>query len=284
MELGKDVKSILEERFREWRDRFFRDVERYIKKIRTAKTEEEIMEAKRDLLVSIVQNLPLSKKYCPFCLIYNSNCDKCSHAKQHGDCHEYDSDYSIMLRARNNFIDALKLYYKGEKYSFTSMVKYLLEKVRDVYENVNEETLSEDKREKIEKLLEIVEIVDNHAYVLIDNKGTRVSKEVQKKLVDDLEAWKARFFEKIDVQLKKIEEADTIEEYVYAKKRLSECIVVSLPIGASACYFCKKYKCCECTYAVYHGNCYESDSDYRKIVNAQEEMLDAIDPYVGEIY
>ena len=283
MELEKDVKSILEERFKEWKDQFFKNVERYIEKIKTAKTEEEVMEAKRDLLISIIENLPLSKKYCSFCLIYSNNCNECSYAKYHGDCREYDSDYSRMLRAKNNFIDALKLYYKGEKYSFTSIVKYLLEKVRDVCE----ETFSEDEREKIEELeelLEIVEIVDNHAYVLIDNKGTKVSKEVQKKLVDDLEAWKARFFEKINVRLRKIEEADTVEEYVYAKKRLLECIVVSLPIGASACYFCKKYKCCECTYAVYHGNCYESDSDYRKIVDAQEEMLDAIDSYAGEIY
>ena len=269
--------ELMKERFRRWKNQYFRDVERYLDKIRTAKTEEEIMEAKRDLLISIVENLPLSKKYCPFCLIYSNNCNECSYAEQHGDCHEYDSDYSRIVRAKNDLVDALKLYYKGEKYSFVPIAKHLLEKIRDVYENVirvNEEML--DEREKIEELLEIVEIVDRHADVLIDNEGTRVSKEVQEKLVNNLEAWKAEFFEKIDIHVKKIEEADTVKEYVYAKKRLLECIVTSLPIGTGACYFCKKYRCCECTYAVYHGNCYMSSSDYGKITDAQERLLDAI--------
>ena len=283
MELEKDVKSILEERFREWKDRFFRNVEEYIEKIRTAKTEEKIMKTKRDLLIYIVDNLPLYNKYSPFCLIYDGNCSECSYAKHHGDCHEYDSDYKRIVRAKNDLVDVLRLYYKGEKYSFTSTVKYLFEKVRDVYKDILE-ILGEDERKKIDDIMESMEIVIKRYAYVIEDKGTKVCKEVQEKLVNNLETWKAWFFSKINNHIQKIEKAETIEEFMYAKKQLLEDIVISMPLTGDVCYFCIKNECYECVYAVYHS-CYKKDNDYVKILNASERLLDMLDHYyTGETY
>ena len=284
MELEKDVKSILEERFREWKDRFFRNVEEYIEKIRTAKTEEKIMKTKRDLLIYIVDNLPLYNKYSPFCLIYDGNCSECSYAKHHGDCHEYDSDYKRIVRAKNDLVDVLRLYYKGEKYSFTSTVKYLFEKVRDVYKDILE-ILGEDERKKIDDIMESMEIVIKRYAYVIEDKGTKVCKEVQKWVVDNLEAWKRKFFEKIDIRIEEIEKAKTIEEFMYAKKNLLQDVIMELPLDGNLCYFCKMYRCYECTYNIYHGNCYIDGSDYRKIQNMKGELLAALDHYyTGETY
>lgn len=86
-----------------------------------ATTIEEILEAKKALLIGIVEGMPLGINSCYFCLVYLrgvGGCGKCPYGKVHGNClnSESESDYKKIHGAKVALLDALQAYYKGEKY------------------------------------------------------------------------------------------------------------------------------------------------------------------------
>jgi len=87
-----------------------------IMKILKAKTVEEIMELKRDLLKAYVDLMPMGVDCCYFCMLRGPNCDRCEYGRVHGFCPELGSDYSDLVNAREDLRKAIAKYYKGESY------------------------------------------------------------------------------------------------------------------------------------------------------------------------
>jgi hypothetical protein len=101
----------------------------YKKALRSATSVEEIMKAKQDFMLDIINNLPVIKEDDYFCLLYygdasgqdyarEQDCSDCPYGKIHGNCHNassnYDIMYDIICDLRSQVIH--KFFKKGEKY------------------------------------------------------------------------------------------------------------------------------------------------------------------------
>ena len=81
------------------------------------------MEAKRELLVGLVAELPLSEYTCYFCMINKKsnglvNCTICEYGKVHGPCVGGEKDtWGKIQIAKRAFKAALSHYYTGETYT-----------------------------------------------------------------------------------------------------------------------------------------------------------------------
>jgi hypothetical protein len=98
-------------------------IEQSSKYIHGATTVEEIMQYKKELILAILETLPLGIDNCYFCLNQMKknehgilNCDKCEYGKIHGICSEGNSDYKRLVDARDAMRTAINTYYKGEWY------------------------------------------------------------------------------------------------------------------------------------------------------------------------
>jgi len=80
------------------------DLTNSLKNIQKAETFEEFMEAKRTLMLKLV-NSPTGISYCPYCLqndfqsFYEKVCQDCEYGKEHGRCLEDGSDYMQLMKA-----------------------------------------------------------------------------------------------------------------------------------------------------------------------------------------
>jgi len=121
MKIDKSVKKELIENLEDWLDRFHDAIEFKIEKMKDAKTVEEIMQLKKELLVLCLKKLPLGDSYCYFCILQDykdiCGCKSCLYAKVHGYCNNVDSDYKKVKMAIGKAIDTIEeKYYFGETY------------------------------------------------------------------------------------------------------------------------------------------------------------------------
>jgi len=84
---------------------------------------EELMKAKQDFFIGILNNLPVIKEDDYFCLLDYDNareqtCFNCPYGKIHGNCHGPGSDYDVMYDLINELRHQVihKFFKKGEKY------------------------------------------------------------------------------------------------------------------------------------------------------------------------
>ena len=108
---------------------------------------------------------------------------------------------------------------------------------------------------------------------------------VKEKMLEGLYDWKYRWEKEICCEIKKVGEADKVEEIMFYLQQLIR-NVLYLPLGTDTCYFCLNENSCEnCRYAKIHGICGTEKSDYSKISLRLNELLYAIDDfYKGEVY
>jgi hypothetical protein len=92
---------------------------------KAATTIEEVMEAKKGLLLAIVDNFPAYSQTCYFCEANRSICGSCGYVKFHGQCPDEDSDYGKIRSAKEVLKETLQNYYKGESYTTPAPPKEL---------------------------------------------------------------------------------------------------------------------------------------------------------------
>lgn len=63
------------------------------------------LEWKSELMLAILENLPIKMEHCPFCIATEVECDECEYAKVHGKCDERETSTYGTLTA---FLDALR--------------------------------------------------------------------------------------------------------------------------------------------------------------------------------
>ena len=114
-EIRDELMSNMRLREFEYRESFAR----FYRKAKQAETVEEIMEYKQELLMELVQNLPLTVDTCYFCLLHNFEddvhaCNKCEYKKFHGKCTEDESDFSSIMNKVHELAQEIDgKYYKG---------------------------------------------------------------------------------------------------------------------------------------------------------------------------
>jgi len=97
--------------------------EDYKKALKNATSVEELIKAKQDFMLDLINNMPVIKEDDYFCLLDYENasqqtCFDCPYGKKHGNCHNKGSDYDVMYdvvcELRSQVIH--KFFKKGEKY------------------------------------------------------------------------------------------------------------------------------------------------------------------------
>jgi hypothetical protein len=108
---------------RECKDSYMKRFDIAIEAISEAGKPEEVMEAKKRLLMGISGGMPLSTRTCYFCDINRKSslkrdCDNCEYAKHHGKCSlDSESTWATINRLQMDLTAALDSYYKGETYT-----------------------------------------------------------------------------------------------------------------------------------------------------------------------
>lgn len=124
MQIDEEIRKYLMQNLEAALKDMTRDYRDAIDIISTAEDVEEIMVAKRDLLVACVDQMPMSVDECYFCLLQKRDldgdwnfCDGCKYSKLHGKCRAESSTFYELTRMRNEFSDELYInYYGGELY------------------------------------------------------------------------------------------------------------------------------------------------------------------------
>jgi len=115
MKVNKKVKQELLGNFEEWRKELIGMIDGYVKEMKGAKTVEELMRIKRNMLIGLVYDLPLRSKLCYFCILNEREqgniCSVCKYGRIHGMCWQIDSDYDRINQAQNKLLDVIGLYY-----------------------------------------------------------------------------------------------------------------------------------------------------------------------------
>jgi hypothetical protein len=65
-------------------------------KLKVAKSIDDVMRAKKELLLEILKSLPMDGMFCYFC--YVTKCEVCSYAKTHGRCGQYYGENSTWFK------------------------------------------------------------------------------------------------------------------------------------------------------------------------------------------
>jgi len=123
MQINEEIRKELVKNLKEWQKELNYHIELCIKEIESAKTVEDIMRYKRNLLYICVRELPLQAGVCYFCLLHKDeeknelDCENCEYGKIHGICFEPDSDYQTILKRRNKLLYEIELsYFDDDKY------------------------------------------------------------------------------------------------------------------------------------------------------------------------
>jgi len=112
-----------------------------------------------------------------------------------------------------------------------------------------------------------------------------VNEEIRKELVKNLKEWKEELNCHLELYIKEIERAETVEDIMRYKRSLLYIMVRELPLQATTCYFCLLYRnketgkldCEKCEYGKIHGICFDSDSDYQSISRKRGQLMAKID-------
>jgi len=123
MQVNEEIRKELVKNLKEWQKELNYHIELCIKEIENAKTVEDIMRYKRNLLYICVRELPLQVGVCYFCLLYKDkeknelDCKNCEYGKIHGICLEPGSDYQIILKRKKNLLNEIDFsYFNNDKY------------------------------------------------------------------------------------------------------------------------------------------------------------------------
>jgi len=122
MRINKRVRKKLLDNFKELKELHISNLKQWEEYIRTTETVEELMRQKKEILVNLINCLPLGFKQCYFCLLHDfeknfENCYNCLYAKHHGICTHGDSDFAKIVGPLSELKwGILSFYYKGEKY------------------------------------------------------------------------------------------------------------------------------------------------------------------------
>ena len=120
----------------------------------------------------------------------------------------------------------------------------------------------------------------------------KAEKRIVKELVENIQHMFNTFSDELSYYLKRLEEAETVEEVMMLKQRILEAWVGTLPLNGDACYFCierrkgLKTDCSSCQYAEHHGLCNDKGSSWHKINSLKWKLYDLIadEYYGGEVY
>ena len=99
-----------------------KEVECYIKRLKNAKTVEEVMMLKQRILEAWVSSIPLWSDTCYFCIKYKTglvypDCERCQYAEHHGIYVEKGSSWHKINSLRWKLYDLIvDEYYGGEEY------------------------------------------------------------------------------------------------------------------------------------------------------------------------
>lgn len=85
-------------------------VDEYVESISKAQTIDEVMEAKKRLLLEWIRTIPLDEYNCYFCLSTTS-CKECGYRERHGLCSAEESDYYEISDAKRKLCDLIEEYY-----------------------------------------------------------------------------------------------------------------------------------------------------------------------------
>lgn len=126
MIVDKKVMKKLIDNFRCWENGIKSNIEEFINvDLAEVETVEELMSIKTDIILTMLDYIPITSDYCYFCLeLDNLNCDKekcskCAYKDYHnGTCEEKSSDFMKIFDAKEALADYIvNLYYKEEKYN-----------------------------------------------------------------------------------------------------------------------------------------------------------------------
>ena len=123
MQINEEIRKELVKNLKEWQKELNYHIELCIKEIENAKTVEDIMRYKRNLLYMYVRELPLQAGTCYFCLLHKDeeknelDCENCEYGKLHGICLELGSDYQKILEKRRQLMAEIEFsYFDNDKY------------------------------------------------------------------------------------------------------------------------------------------------------------------------
>jgi len=122
MELPSELKRKLKRRFSDLEEMYIRIFNNFLVDIEQCKSVENFMLYKKKLLLELIEKLPLTEDYCPFCIsnyyiTKEGQCEDCEYGKIHGKCIDANSDWMKIWRAK---IELMRLidehYYSNEEY------------------------------------------------------------------------------------------------------------------------------------------------------------------------
>jgi len=119
LDVNERIRRDLIENLRWWRDSLCAQLGARIDRMEEAETVEEIMAIKKEILLDLIENMPLSYAYCYFCLMLITKCYECPYMKHHGACNDDGSTWRNIIRAKTRLTLALEDYYReGEEYEY----------------------------------------------------------------------------------------------------------------------------------------------------------------------
>lgn len=121
----KKVVSQIKKDLRELRQYYVQDINGAIAALGRQKTIDGVMSVKRDLIVNMLNNVPITGPYCYFCVWHNAQhrpekvwCGSCSYGKAHGRC-MYGSDDNTWGQINQAISKAqsivIKSYWRGDE-------------------------------------------------------------------------------------------------------------------------------------------------------------------------
>jgi len=117
MRAKKKIKKKLISNLRSPLDRLEMKILVHLDEIKKAKSVEEIMRIKQEMLLAWLECLPLRPENCYFCIEYlKHNCTGCRYKDFHGKCLEPDSHYAKITEARRQLESEITNYYLNETY------------------------------------------------------------------------------------------------------------------------------------------------------------------------
>ena len=111
----------------------------------------------------------------------------------------------------------------------------------------------------------------------------KVDKDVVDALIVGLENALWDLQKDVEFYIKKIREAETVEDIMHLKKQLLVDWLRDMPLGADECYFCELLSmiCKECPYAEHHGECCSPDwEDEELYAEYKYSLREVVDKFV----
>ena len=108
--------------------------------IEKAKSVEEIMRGKQQLMLELTIGLPVSTRDCYFCLLHEMKCHKCEYGKMHGSCTRDEiSDWGKLEISKQYLEKNIYNYYKGETYSNAKRITIVCKECKEKYRRIEKD-------------------------------------------------------------------------------------------------------------------------------------------------